>query len=124
MLGINSNSNPIEGIPLKPQILIETTPVGQGTVGQICQAFIMGFAFTGVAQEAHVTGFVDDQQVFDHVALLLTAVVVLLLLWIVRAMDRPHGTIMPTRGDTDSPFACPVLSRAAQSSAVRAGSRS
>jgi hypothetical protein len=122
-LGLN-NGNPIESNTLKPHILIETTPVGQGIAGQICQAFIMGFAFTGVAQEAHVTGFVDDQQVFDRVALLLTAVMVLWLLWILRAMDRPLGTIMPQRGDVESPFACTVLSRAAKSSAVRAGSRS
>jgi len=119
-----NDGNPIERKTLKPHILIETAPGGQGIAGQICQAFIMGFAFTGVAQEAHVTGFVDDQQVFDRVALLLTAVMVLLLLGIFRAMDRPFGTIMPKRGDVDSPFACAVLSKAAKSSAVRAGSRS
>jgi hypothetical protein len=119
-----NDGNPIERKTLKPHILIETTPVGQGIAGQICQAFIMGFAFIGVAQEAHVTGFVDDQQVFDCVALLLTAVMVLLLFWIFRAMDRPLRTIMPTRGDVDSPFACAVLSKAAKSSAVRAGSSS
>ena len=122
-LGLN-DGKPIAHKTLKPHILIETTPGGQGIASQICQAFIMGFAFTGVAQEANVTGFVDDQQVFDRVAPLLTAVIVLLLLWIFRAMDRPFGTIMPTRGDGDSPFARTVLSRAAKSSAVRAGSSS
>jgi hypothetical protein len=122
-LGLN-NGNPVESKTLKPQILIETTSVGQGIAGQIGQAFIMGFAFTGVAQEVNVTGFVDDQQVFDRVALLLTAVMVLLLLWVFRAMDRPLGTIMPKRGDVDAPAACTVLSKAANSSAVRAGSSS
>jgi hypothetical protein len=122
-LGLN-NGNSIESKTLKPHILIGTTHVGQGIAGQICQALIMGFAFTGIAQEANVTGFVDDQQVFDRVALLLAAVMVLLLLWIFRAMDRPLGTIMPKRGDVDSPFACTVLSKATKSSAVRAGSSS
>jgi hypothetical protein len=74
-LGLN-HGHPIESTTLKPHLLIETTPIGQGIAGQIGQAFIMGFAFTGVAQEAHGTGFVDDQQVFDRVALLLTAVMV------------------------------------------------
>jgi hypothetical protein len=116
--------HPLESTTLKPHILLETTPVGQGIAGPICHAFLMGFACTGVAQEAHVTGFVDDQQGFDRVALLLTAVMVLWRLCIFRAMDRPLGTILPTRGDVDSPLACTVLSRAATSSAVRAGSRS
>jgi hypothetical protein len=121
--GLN-DGHPLERKTLNPPILIETTPVGPGIAGQIGQAFIMGFAFTGGAPEAKVTGFVDDQQVFDRVALLLTAVMVSLLFWIVRAMDRPLRTIMPTRGAVDSPFASAVLRNAAKSSAVRAGSSS
>jgi hypothetical protein len=122
-LGLD-DGNPIESKPLEPHILIETTPVGQGIASQIRQAFIMGFALTGVAQEANVTGFVDDQQVFDRVALLLPAVVVLLFLWICRAMDRPLRTIMPKKGDVGTPFARSVVSKVAKSSAVRAGSNS
>jgi hypothetical protein len=122
-LGLD-DCNPIESKTLEPHILIETTPVGQSIAGQIRQAFIMGFALTGVAQEVNVTGFVDDQQVFDRVALLLTAVMVLLFLWIFRAMDRPFRTIMPKRGDVGTTFVRSVVSKAAKSSAVRAGSSS
>jgi hypothetical protein len=81
----------------------------------------MGFALTGVAQEANVTGLVDDQQVFDRVALLLTTVMVLLFLWIFRAVDRPLRTIMPKRGDVGTPIVRSAASKAAKSSAVRAG---
>ena len=96
-LGLD-DCHPIESKTLEPHLLIETTPVGQGLAGQIRQAFSMGFALTGVAQDAHVPGCVDAQQVFDRVALLLTAVRVLLCLWIFRAMDRPLRTLMPNRG--------------------------
>jgi hypothetical protein len=122
-LGLD-DGHPSERNTLEPPSLLEATPVGQGRAGQIRQAFIMGFALTGGAQEANVTGFVDDQQVFDRVALLLTAVMVLWFLWIFRAMDRPLRTIMPKRGDVGTPFARSVVSKAAKSLAVRAGSRS
>jgi hypothetical protein len=117
-LGLD-DGHPIESKTLEPQILLKTTPVGQGIAGQIRQAFIMGFALTGVAHEANGTGFVDAQQVFDRVALLLTAEMVLLVLWIFRAMDRPFRTIMPKRGDVGTTFVRSVVSKAAKSSAVR-----
>jgi hypothetical protein len=93
-------------------------------MAQIRQAFIMGCALIGVAQEANVTGVVDDQPVVDRVALLLTAVMVLVFLWIFRARERPLRTIRPNRGYVGTTFVRSVVSQAAQSSAVRAGSSS
>jgi hypothetical protein len=92
------HGHPLERHTLTPPILIETTPVGPGRAGPIGQALILGFACTGGAQAAQVTGCVDAQPVFDHVALLLTAVMVLWRLGIGRALERPLGTIMPNRG--------------------------
>jgi hypothetical protein len=58
----------------------------------------MRLAFRGVAQEAHVTGLIDHEEVLDRVALLLATVILVLLLGISRAMDRSLRTILPTRG--------------------------
>ena len=114
----------VEEKALKAHILVEATAAWQGIAFQIRQAFIMHLAFICSTQETNTTGLIDHKQVFDRVALLLTAVMVLLLFGIFRAMDRPLCTIMPKRGGVDSPFACAVLSKTAKSSAVRAGSSS
>ena len=58
----------------------------------------MRFAFISITQEAHVTGLIDDEQVFDRVTLLLAAVVFLLALEIGGAVDRSLSAIMPKRG--------------------------
>jgi hypothetical protein len=80
-------------------LLLSQAPAGwQGRACQLCHALIRGFAFTGVAQEADVTGLVDHEEVFDRVALFLAAVVFLLFLGIGRAMDRSLSAIMPKRG--------------------------
>jgi hypothetical protein len=122
-LGLDDR-DPSERKALEPHLLIETTPVGQGLAGQIRKAFLMGVALTGVAQEAHVTGLVDHKQVFDRVALLLAAVVVLLCLGIGWAVDRSLRAIMPKRGGVGPTFVRSAVSHAATASAVRAGSSS
>jgi hypothetical protein len=45
-----------------------------------------------------MTGLIDDEEVFDRMALLLATVAFLLVLWIGWAVDRSFSTIMPTRG--------------------------
>src|SRR5262245_22595103 len=60
---------------LASQILTETTPSGQGVTCQVRQAFIMRLAFIGLSQEAHATGLIEYEEVFDRVAFLLAAVV-------------------------------------------------
>ena len=121
-LGLD-NGAPRQAKALESQILIETTPSGQGVTHQVRQAFLMRLAFIGVAQEANVTGLIDHEEVFDRVALLLATVILWLLLGISRAMDRSLSTIMPKRGEVGPSFICVVARRVANSSAVRAGSK-
>jgi hypothetical protein len=83
---------------LEAPILIEATPRGQGVTRQLRNAFSMYLALTGMTQEANVTGLIDHKEVFDRVALLLATVILLLVFWICRAMDRSLSTIMPKRG--------------------------
>jgi hypothetical protein len=58
----------------------------------------MFLALHSVTQEAHVTGLIDHEEVFDRVALFLATVVFLLFLWIGRTVDRSLSAIMPKRG--------------------------
>jgi hypothetical protein len=109
---------------LEALILIQTAARWQAIPSQLGQALIRGFAFIGVAQEAHVTGLVDHQEVFARVTLLLATVIFLLLCGIGRAVDRPFGTIMPQRGGVAPPSIECVSNIAANAAAVRAGSLS
>ena len=67
------NRHSIERKSLEPHILIEPTPRGEGIACEIREAFIMHLAFTGIALEANMTGFIDYKEVFDRVTLLLAA---------------------------------------------------
>jgi hypothetical protein len=114
----------VEPIALEAHILVEPTALWQGIAFKIRTAFIMRLAFIRGTQEAHVTGFIDHEQVFDRVALLLATVVVLLFLGVNRAMDRSRSAIMPKRGGAGTSFVCVVVRSVATSSAVRAGRKS
>jgi hypothetical protein len=107
--------------PLKALILIQATAGWQRIAGQFGNSLISGFPFVGMAQEAHVTGLRDHEEVFERVTLLLATVVVLLLFGIDRALNRTFGTIMPKRGVVEF---LSVSNLAANSAAVRAGSSS
>ena len=109
---------------LEAPILIKATAGWQGIACQLCHALIRGFPFTGVAQEAHVTGLVDHEEVFERVAFLLTTVILLLLLRIFRTLDWSFGPIVKKRAEGAAASVCGVVSIAAKSSAVRAGSNS
>src|SRR5919201_1416643 len=56
---------------LEALILIQATAGWQGIACQLGHALIRGFSFTGVAQEANVTGLIDHEEVFERVTLLL-----------------------------------------------------
>ena len=109
---------------LEAHILIETTPPWEGIAFQIGQAFIMRLSFIGRTQEADMTGLIDYEEVFDRMTLFLAAVVVLLVLWIGRSVDRSLSPIMPKRGDTGISAVRLATSITANSSAFRAGSSS
>jgi len=109
---------------LEALILIQATAGWQGIAYQLCNALIRGFPFIGVAQEAHVTGLVDHEEVFERVAFLLTTVILLLLLRVFRTLDGSFGPIMKKREEGAEASVGGVISIAAKSSAVRAGSSS
>ena len=109
---------------LEALILIQTTTEGQRIARQLRNSFIRRFPFTGGAQEANVTGLIDHEEVFERVALLLATVILLLILRILRTLDRSFGPIMPKRGAIEVPSVGCVASSAAKSLAVRAGSSS
>jgi hypothetical protein len=114
----------LQAEPLEALILIQTAARWQAIPSQLGQTLIRGFAFIGVAQEAHVTGFVDHQEVFERMTRLFATVIVLLLFGIGRAMDRPLSAIMPNRGGVEPPSVECFPNIAANSAAVRAGSSS
>ena len=109
---------------LEAHILIEITSGGQAIALQLSQDFIVGLPFIGSTQEANLTGFINHKEVFDRMAFLFAAVVFLLVFWIGRAVDRSLSTIMPKRGDKGTPSVRLAASIIANSSALRAGSRS
>jgi hypothetical protein len=118
------DGDPVEEKALEAHILVEATALWQSIALQFSQVFIVCLPFTRGTQEADVTGCIDHEEVLDRVALFLATVVFLLIFWIGGAMDRAFGTIMPKRGDVGASFACVVARRVANSSAVRAGSKS
>jgi hypothetical protein len=121
-LGLNDR-DVLQGEPLEALILIQTAPHWQGIARQLGQALLRGFAFRGVTQKAHVTRLRDHQEIFARVTRLLAAVIVFLLFGIGRALDRTFSAIRPKRGVVELPSAVCVSNIAANSSAVRAGSR-
>jgi hypothetical protein len=110
--------------PLKALILIQATAGWQGIACQFGHALIRGFSFTGVAQETHVTGLIDYGEVFERVAFLLATVIFLLFLRVFWTLDGPFSSIMKKRGEGTEASVGGVVSSAAKSSAVRAGSSS
>ena len=96
----------------------------EGLALQIGQAFVVCLPVVGGTEAAEMTGRIDPEEGVDRVTRLLATVVVLLVFWIGRAMDRAFGTIMPTRGDVGAACVGVVVRRMANSSAVRAGSKS
>jgi len=111
-------------IALAPHVLIATAASWEGITLQLSQAFIMRLPFRSGAQEAHVTGLIDHEEVFARMACLFAAVVVLLVLGIGWAVERSLRTIMPTRGDKGTPAVRLAARSTANSSALRAGSNS
>jgi hypothetical protein len=109
---------------LEALLLIQATAGWQGIACPLGHALSRGLSFTGVAQEAPMTGLGDHAEVLARVTLLLATVIFLLVLGIFRAVDRSLRTIMPTRGDTGTSSVRLAASITAHSSAFRAGSHS
>ena len=84
---------------LEALILIQATAGWQGITCQLRNALIRRFPFTGLTQEAHVTGLIDHEEVFERVTFLLATVILLLLFRVFRTLDGSFGPIMKKRGE-------------------------
>ena len=113
-----------QGKALECTILCQLAAFRQLILRFVCNPFVMRFPFIGGTQEANMTGLIDHEEVFDRMALLLAAVVVLLVLGIGWAVDRSLRTIMPKRGEKETSSVRLAASITANSSAFRAGSNS
>jgi hypothetical protein len=71
-----------------------------------------------------VTGLVDHEEVFERVAFLLPTVILWLLLRVFRTLDGSFGPVMNKREEGAEASVGGVVSIAAKSSAVQAGSHS
>ena len=116
--------DPVEDNTLEAHILVEATAVWQGIALQFSQVFIMGLPFIGGTQEADVTRLIDHEEVFDRVACRLAPVILLLIFRVFRTLDGAFGPILKKRGEGEGASVGGVVSIAAKSSAVRAGSSS
>jgi hypothetical protein len=123
LLGLDDR-DPLARIALESHVLIETTAGREGIALQLREDCIMDLPFIGGTQEANLASLIDHDEVFERVAFLLAAVVVLLVLGIGWAVDRSLSTIMPKRGVVDPLSVVCGLNIAANSAAVRAGSKS
>jgi hypothetical protein len=123
LLGLDDR-DPLARIALESHVLIETTAGREGIALQLREDCIMDLPFIGGTQEANLASLIDHDEVFERVAFLLAAVVVLLVLGIGWAVDRSLSTIMPNRGDKGTPSVRLAASITAKSSALRAGSNS
>jgi hypothetical protein len=82
------------------QILEQPAPCRQGVRGGIGNAFIVGAAGIGRTQKENREHGIDQQHVFDRVALFLAAITARLRSRILGARDAPFGPIMAKRGET------------------------
>src|SRR5262245_35389436 len=82
---------------LEAPILIEITVGGQEIALQLSQDFIVRLPFISGTQEANLTSFIKQAEVFDRMAFLLAAVVFLLVFWISWPVERSLSPIMPKR---------------------------
>jgi hypothetical protein len=100
-----------QGKGQEPEILKQPTACGQGRGGRVGNALIVGAAGIGVTQkEDHECG-VDQQHIFDRVALFLAAITARLLSRILGALDAPFDAIMPNRGKVGAGMAPPQVDR-------------
>jgi hypothetical protein len=81
------------------QILEQATPRGQGIRGRIGHPVIVGAAGIGVTQKKNRERRIDQQDVFDRVAIFLAAITARLLSRILGTLDAPFGPIVAKRGE-------------------------
>ena len=119
--GRHDDLHPIERECQEAQILEQPAPRRQGVRGGIGNAFIMGTARVGLTQTEDRERGVDQEHVFDRVALFLAAIIARLLSRILGALDAPFGPIVAKRGEAGAGTAATV-GRSAGAGTPAAGS--
>src|ERR671922_1427304 len=91
--------DPLERIGQEAEILEQAAACRQGVWGDLGHPLIVGAAGRGLTQEEDRQGRIDQQDVFDRVALFLAALTARLLNWILGGLDAPLGPVVPKRGE-------------------------
>ena len=94
--------------PLKAEVLQQLTPRWQRIRRHIGQAFIVHTARGGFTQEHNAHRGIDQQEVFQHMALFLAAITRFLFNRVCGARDGSLGAVMTKRGATGGGALCPA----------------
>jgi hypothetical protein len=108
----------VEGERQEAEILEQPAPRGQGIRGLIGNPLIVGAAGIGRTEKENREGRVDQQHVFDRVALFLAAITARLLSRILGALDAPFGPIVSKRGEAGAGSPVGSTMAAAAASAI------
>ena len=121
--GRHDDLHPVKREGQETQILEQPAARRQGVWGGIGNAFIVGTAHIGFTQEENREQRIDQQHVFDRVALFLAAITPRLLSRILGAREAPLGPIVAKRGEVGADAGIAV-GRSAVGSSVAAASAS
>ena len=100
--GRHDDLHPVEHERQEAKILEQLAPRRQGVWGGIGNALIVGTARIGLTEKENREPRIDQQDVFDRVALFLAAITARLLSRILGALDAPFGPIVAKRGEADA----------------------
>jgi hypothetical protein len=81
------------------QILKPPAPCRQGIRGLLGNPLIVGATSGGATEKEDREHRIDQQEVFDCMALFLAAITARRLSWMLGALDAPFGAIVPKRGE-------------------------
>jgi hypothetical protein len=90
--------HPVEREGLKPEVLQQLTPHGQGLGRGIGDALVVDTARMRLTQEEDTQSAIDQQEIVQHVPLCLAALTRFLFSRILRARAGSLGAIMTKRG--------------------------
>jgi hypothetical protein len=91
--------DPVERKRQEAEILEQAAACRQWVWGGIRNPLIVGAAGIGLTEKEDRECRIDQQDVFDRVALFLAAITARLLTWILGALDAPLGPVVPKRGE-------------------------
>ena len=100
------------------EILEQPAPRGQGIPGPIGNPLIVDASGISLTEKENRERRIDQQHVFDCVALLLAAITARLLSRILGALDAPFSPVVPKRGEAGAGSSVGPTMAAASASAI------